>query len=133
MLYLPQSWLTSAQRTRGKIPAGAVFQEKWHLAHTLLRQVRAAAIAVTAEVADGEFGDRVTFRRTLHRLQLTYAVGVFSTLTVFRRTPIVSPTSSPTGQRGRPASRLTPAPDVSPIKVCELADTVPAHAWRTVS
>jgi SRSO17 transposase len=133
LLYLPQSWLTPAQRARGKIPARAVFQEKWRLALTLLRQVRTAGITITAVVADAEFGDCTTFRRTLHRLQLAYAVGISSTLTVFRGTPILTLAPSPTGQRGRPASRSTLAPDVSPLKVRDLADTVPARAWRTVS
>jgi len=110
-----------------------VFHEKWRLALTLLRQVRAAGIAITAVVADAEFGDCTTFRRTLHRLQLAYAVGVSSTLTVFRGTPILTPASRLTGQRGRPASRATLAPDVSPLKVRDVADTMPARAWRTVS
>jgi SRSO17 transposase len=99
----------------------------------LLRQVRAAGIAITAVVVDAEFGDCTTFRRTLHRLQVAYAVGISSTLTVFRGTPILMPASRPSGQRGRPASHSTLAPGVSPVKVRDLAETVPAPAWRTVS
>ena len=37
-LYLPATWLTPAQRPRGRIPATVVFQEKWRLALSLLRQ-----------------------------------------------------------------------------------------------
>jgi len=133
LLYLPQSWLTPAQRARGKIPDAVVFHEKWRLALTLLRQVRAAGITITAVAADAEFGDCTTFRRTLHRLQLPYALGVSSTLTVFRGTPALTPTARPTGQRGRPASRPTLAPDVAPVKLRDLAKTVPARAWRPVS
>ena len=122
LLYLPQTWLTPGQRARGKIPETVVFQEKWRLALTLLRQVRAAGITLTAVVADAEFGDCTTFRRTLHRLQLAYAVGVSSTLTVFRGTPALTP-----------AARPTLAPDVVPVKLRDLIATVPARAWRTVS
>ena len=46
-LYLPETWLTAAQRTRARIPAGVRFQPKWQLALTLLRQVRAAGVTVT--------------------------------------------------------------------------------------
>jgi SRSO17 transposase len=113
-LYLPEGWLTPAQRARGKIPDTVIFQEKWRLALTLLRQVRAAGIAITAVVADAEFGDCTTFRRTLHRLQLAYAVGVSSTLTVFRGTPAL-------------------LPDVVPVKVRDLVATIPVRAWRLVS
>jgi SRSO17 transposase len=113
-LYLPQTWLTPGQRTRGKIPDAVVFQEKWRLALTLLRQVRAAGISLTAVVADAEFGDCTTFRRTLHRLGLPYGVGVSSTLTVFRGTP-------------------TRPPAEAPIKLRDVAAAVPARAWRTVT
>jgi SRSO17 transposase len=41
-LYLPETWLTPAQRTRAQIPDRAKFQEKWRLALTLVRRVRAA-------------------------------------------------------------------------------------------
>ena len=122
VLYLPQSWLTPAQRARGKIPARVGFQEKWRLALTLLRQVRAAGIVTTAVVADAEFGDCTTFRRTLHRLRLAYALGVSSTLTVFRGTPRLTTTARP-----------TIAPDVAPVKLRDLANSIPARAWRTVS
>ena len=63
-LYLPETWLTAAQRTRARIPAGVRFQPKWQLALTLLRQVRAAGVTVTAVLGDAEFGDNATLRRT---------------------------------------------------------------------
>ena len=84
-MYLPESWLTPEQRTRARIPARVACQPKWQLALTLLRQVRASGITVTAVLGDAEFGESATLRRTLHRAQLPYALGVSSTLTVFRR------------------------------------------------
>lgn len=45
-LYLPEAWLTPAQRTRAQIPTTVHFQEKWRLALTLLRQVRAAGLEI---------------------------------------------------------------------------------------
>jgi len=134
LLYLPQAWLTPAQRARGKIPDAVAFQEKWRLALTLLRQVRAAGIAITAVVADAEFGDCTTFRRMLHHLKLAYALGVSSTLTVFRGLPTLIPASRPTRSRsGRPRSRPTLAEDSVPVTLRDLAETVPVRAWRTVS
>lgn len=132
-LYLPQTWLTPAQRTRGKIPDAVAFQEKWRLALTLLRQVRAAGIAITAVTADAEFGDCTTFRRTLHRLHLAYAVGVSSTLTVFVGTPVTAAAGHGWPRRGRPASRPRLAPDIASVALRALAATVPDRAWRTIS
>ena len=51
-LYLPEAWLTARQRAQARIPATTRFQEKWRLALTLLRQVRAAGFTITAVVAD---------------------------------------------------------------------------------
>jgi SRSO17 transposase len=66
-LYLPQMWLTPAQRTRARIPPTVMFQGKWRLALTLPRRVRAAGFTVTAVVGDAEFGENATLRRRLHR------------------------------------------------------------------
>ena len=108
-LYLPEAWLTPEPRTRARIPAAVRGQQKWRLALTLLRQVRASGITVTAVLGDAEFGDNATLRRTLHRAQLPYALGVSSTLTVFVGTPaLVAP--SPRAGLGRPRSRPTLAP-----------------------
>ena len=82
--YLPATWLTPAQRARGRIPATVAFQEKWRLALTLLRQVRASGITVTAVVADAEFGDCTAGRRLLHTIDVPYALGVSSQ----RRCPV---------------------------------------------
>jgi SRSO17 transposase len=133
-LYLPEAWLTPGQRSRGRIPARVVFQEKWRLALTLLRQVRAAGIAVTAVVADAEFGDCTTFRQVLHHLRLAYAVGVSSNLTVFVGTPTLTRPTGRSGPRGgRPVTRPRVPATVTPQGLRTLARTAPARAWRIVS
>ena len=102
--------------TRARIPARVRGQPKWQLALTLLRQVRASGITVTAVLGDAEFGDNATLRRTLHRAQLPYALGVSSTLTVFVGTP-----AARRARRHAPASVArdrgpTLAPDVSALE-----------------
>jgi SRSO17 transposase len=83
-LYLPDDWLTPDARQRAKIPTAVRFQEKWRLALTLLRQARAAGLQITAVLGDADFGDNRTLRQHLHRSGLAYALGVSSTLTVWR-------------------------------------------------
>jgi len=131
-LYLPDAWLTSQARQLGRIPPTMRFQEKWRLALTLLRQIRAAGFDVTAVVGDAEFGDNATRRRTLHRLKLPYALGISSTLTVFRGTPTVAVPGRTPG-RGHPPTRLQLAADRGPEAVRAIAATIPARAWRRVS
>jgi SRSO17 transposase len=131
-LYLPEAWLTPDARQRARIPATVRFQEKWRLALTLLRQIRAAGFHVTAVLGDAEFGDNTTLRRTLHRLHLPYALGISSTLTVFRGTPAVA-VPLPKPGRSRPPSRLQLTDDRRPEAVRAIAASLPPRAWRRVT
>ncbi len=132
VLYLPESWLTSEQRTRARIPAAIRGQPKWQLALTLLRQVRASGITVTAVLGDAEFGESATLRRTLHRARLPYALGVSATLKIFVGAPALVPPVAH-GCIGRPRSRPTLAPDVSAIEARVWAATQAPRTWRVVS
>ena len=129
-LYLPEAWTSDpARRAQARIPAAVTFHEKWRLALTLLRRTRAAGITLTAVVADAEYGDNSTLRRTLHRLRLPYALGISPTLTVFRGTPTlrVDPTQPP------PRNRRAGWPDRDSVGVRALSDALPARAWRRVT
>ena len=131
-MYLPETWLTPAQRTKGRIPATVRFQPKWQLALTLLRQVRAAGIELTAVVGDAEFGESATLRRALHRLRMPYALGVSKTLTVFRGTPTLQP-PTPNAGLGRPRRRPVLPPETPRVTVTDLAAEIPSRGWRIVS
>lgn len=131
-LYLSETWLTTEQRRLAKIPSTIRFQEKWRLALTLLRQVRAAGFHVTAVLGDAEFGDNATLRRTLHRAKLPYALGVSSTVTVFQGTPpLITP--APRVGLGRPRPRRLLAPGVERYAVRTLAAEQSANAWRLIT
>jgi SRSO17 transposase len=131
-LYLPQAWLTPDQRQRARIPATVQFQEKWRAALTLLRQVRASGITVTAVVGDAEFGDNATLRQALHRAHLPYALGVSCDLKVFVGTPsLVAPT--PQIGRGGPRTRPLLAPGVGSVLVSTLASEAATGEWRIVT
>ena len=131
-LYLPEEWLTPDARARARIPKTIRFQEKWRLALTLLRQIRAAGFDVTAVLGDAEFGDNATLRRALHRLKLPYALGVSSNVTVFRGTPTGAVPPRKPG-RSRPPTRLQLTDDVRPEAVRAIAAALPAGAWRRVT
>lgn len=131
-LYLPESWLTPEARQQGRVPTAVAFQEKWRLALTLLRQVRASGFRITAVLGDAEFGDNATLRRTLARLHLPYALGISSTLTVFRGTPrVVVPRRKP-GRAGTP-TRLQLVDASRPEAVGPIAAQLPARAWRRIT
>lgn len=129
-LYLPEEWLTAAARTRTRVPATVGFQEKWRQALTLLQQVRASGFTITGVLADAEFGDTGLFRAALHRLQLPYAVGISSHLTIFRGTPrLVWP--KPT-RRGRPRQHPDLRAGVTALSVAAIAASAPPRSWRCI-
>ena len=131
-LYLPKEWTRDRARCeRVHIPPTVRFQEKWRLALTLLRRARAAGLTVTAVLADAAYGDVTMFRETLHRLDLPYALGVSSHLTVFPGTPRVAAPAAT--RRGRPPTRFQLIDDVKPIAVSKWAAALPARAWRRIT
>jgi SRSO17 transposase len=128
-LYLPEEWLTDAARAAARIPGSVQFQEKWRLVLTLLRQVRASGVKVTAVLADAEFGDNSLFRAMLHRLRLPYAVGISSDVTAFAGTPqFVWKTVR---GAGRPRKRPELAAGVRALSAAALAAQQPR--WRSIS
>jgi SRSO17 transposase len=96
--------------------------------------VRASRLTVTAVVADAEFGNNATFRRTLHRAQLPYALGVASDVQVFLGTPVRQPPGAPP-RTGRPRTRPQLPADTQAIeaRVWAAAQAPPQWcriAWR---
>jgi SRSO17 transposase len=131
-LYLPEEWLTPGPRAQAQIPTAVRFAPKWQLALTLLRQVRAAGFTLTAVVGDAEFGDNATLRRTLHRAQLPYALGVSSDLKVFLGTPrLESP--PPLVGKGRPRTRRLLPSDTQTVEARVWAARQTPRQWRLVS
>jgi SRSO17 transposase len=129
LLYLPEAWTTDAdRRRRARIPSSVTFQEKWRIALTLWRRIRAAGIQVTAVVADAEYGDNSTVRQALHRAKLPYALGISPTLTVFRGTPTLHIDRT----RRPPRNREGGWPDPEPISVRMISDQLPPSAWRRI-
>ena len=132
-LYLPQEWTRDRARcARVGVPATVRFQEKWRLALTLLRRARAAGFTFTAVLADAGYGDVTVFRQMLHRLQLPYAVGISSDLSVFRGTPRVE-APRPTGRAGRPPTRRRVGDGQTPQPARSLVADLPATAWRPIT
>jgi SRSO17 transposase len=109
------------------------FRKKWEIALTLLREIRAAGIHVTAVLSDSGYGDATLFRAALHRLQLPYGLGVSPTATVFPGTPAWRAPRRVTGLRlRRPRATLGPA-TATPIALPALVDTWPAAVWTRVT
>jgi SRSO17 transposase len=133
-LYLPESWTGDAARcARAGVPAPVRLKTKWQLALTLLREVRAAGIQLTAVLSDAGYGDATVFRTALHRLKLPYGLGVSSTLTVFVGRPDWQAPRAVAGPRQRRPRATLGADTPPPVTVKALADSWPATAWHRIT
>ena len=131
-LYLPEDWLTPERRAEAHIPAAVRFQEKWRLALTLVRRVRAAGVQIDAVLADGGYGTTAALRTALDRMHLPYVVGAAADVTVFAGTPRLQAPRR-TGRPGHPP-RYPQLP--STARIWSAADLVRQQAstsWRRVS
>lgn len=109
--YLPEAWVGDAElRRKARIPAEIAFQIKPQIALAQLRQARAQGIAPGVVLADAGYGNDGGFRTGVSELGLAYAVGVQSSVSVWRPGQGPLPPKPWSGQ-GRPplACAVTPS------------------------
>lgn len=83
-LYVPAAWVADAERcARAGLPDALRFREKWRIALSQIRRAITAGFAITAVVADTDYGSCAAFRRGLERLGLRYAVAIRECVTVW--------------------------------------------------
>ncbi len=133
-LYLPEEWTDDPARChKAGVPEEIGFGTKPALA---LRQIEAALAAGYPRgvvLADAAYGAETRWRETLAGYWLTYAVGVRETATVWwgEHQPL-APRQKRSGA-GRPPHRLRRDASHQPVSVAEVARTLPARSWRTVT
>ncbi len=132
-LYLPEAWANDAERRQqAGIPEQVRFQTKLEMALGQIRQTLAMGIAQGTVLADPAYGNDTGFRQQVAGLELSYVLGVQSTTTIWP--PGTQPLSAARySGRGRPASRLRRDPEHTPVSVKQLALSLPAKAWKTVT
>jgi SRSO17 transposase len=127
-LYLPEEWCGDEQRRlRAKIPAAVEFETKPTLARGLIGQAATWQIPLAPILADQAYGDDSDFRTRLHGLELEYvlSVGVQTSVYPPGTSFAVPERNGPTG-RARTVARA----DREPKSVRELAESLPARAWK---
>lgn len=133
-LYLPKEWADDPARCRkAGVPDDVEFQTKPALAMRKIEAALAAGHPRGVVLADAAYGDETQWRETLAGYGLKYAVGVRPATTVWwgDHQPLSEP--APNSGAGRPRRRLRRDALHQPISVEELAQTLPARKWRTVT
>jgi SRSO17 transposase len=129
-LYLPQAWIEDGERCRkAGVPEHTPFRSKGELALELIDHLLGWGLKRQPLLADAGYGNSSGFRQGLEGRQLSYVVGVESSTAVWDRpTERVQPRRR--GGRGRPRR---PYYRGQPQTVSDLAITLPAERWRTVT
>lgn len=132
-LYLPEAWTNDKKRRQeAGIPEAVKFQTKSQIALEQVHQAVAEEVPRGVLVADAGYGNDGQFRSEVKELGLDYVVGVQSSITVWK--PGTQPLPPlPRKQMGRPPRLLRRDKDHQPVSAKQLALSLPADAWTTVT
>jgi SRSO17 transposase len=132
-LYLPETWANAKERrAKARIPKEIVFQTKLEISLEQIRQAIADGVPQGTVLADPAYGNDTAFRAALAELGLQYVVGIQSTTTVWP--PGMQPLPVPKySGRGQPPRRLRRDEKHTPVAAKQLALSLPAKAWKTVT
>jgi SRSO17 transposase len=109
-LYLPREWTSDdARRGRAHVPDDVTFKTKPRLALEQIGAARAAGVPEGVVLPDAAYGTNADFREGLTRMELRYAVGVQSNVSVWPLGAEPLPAQDWSG-RGRRPTRLREAP-----------------------
>ncbi len=132
-LYLPEAWATDPKRRKQSgIPQAVPFQTKPQIALEQIRQAVREEVPGGVVAADAGYGNDSQFRAGVTELGLQYVLGVQSSITVWEpgQEPLPPLPRKPTG---RPPRLLRRDKDHQPVAAKQLALSLPANVWTTVS
>ena len=131
-LYLPELWANdSRRRHKAGVPTEIAFQSKPEIALAQIRRARERGIPEGVVLADAGYGNDTGFRTAVSNMDLLYAMGIMSTVTVWR--PGEGPRPAPPYKGlGRPPRLLQRDEKHQPVSVKELALSLPAEVWKNV-
>src|SRR6266481_4057291 len=133
-LYLPQEWTNDRERLRkAGVPDDIGFKTKHEIALDQLRWACEAGLPRGVVLMDAGYGNHSELRAALTALELSYVAGILSNTTVWAPGTGPLPPKPYVPGRGRPTKQLRRDADHQPIKVKDLAFSLPAKAWRTIT
>jgi SRSO17 transposase len=132
-LYVPEEWADDpVRRAKAEIPKTLPFRTKPQIALEQIRQALADGLPPGVVLGDAAYGVDTDFRTALTALSLSYVLGVQSTLGVWPPGCGPLPPKPWSGKGRRPT--LQRRDDAhQPVSAKDLAFTLPASAWQTVS
>lgn len=132
-LYLPEEWAKDAtRRKKAGVPEAIGFKTKPEIALDQITAAVAAGLPRAPVLMDAGYGPHSELRAAITALGLPYVAGILSNTTVWAPGTGPLPAKAWTG-RGRPTKCLRRDGEHQPIKVKDLALSLPLKAWRTIT
>jgi SRSO17 transposase len=132
-LYLPEIWSKDRKRREATgIPQGISFTTKPVIALQQIRKAVEEEVTTAPVLADAAYGNDSQFREELTELGLKYVVGVQKSTTVWRAGKAPLPAKRWKGV-GRPPTLLRRDKQHQPISLKQLAESLSATTWRSIS
>jgi len=133
-LYLPQDWAQDrARRAKVGVPDEITFKTKLEIALEQVRWACEAGIPRGTVLMDPAYGADAGLRTTLSDLGLTYVAGILSRTTVWAPGTGPLPPKPYVRGLGRPTKRLQRDKTIRPVMAKDLAFSLPASAWKTIT
>ena len=133
-LYLPEQWAKDrARRKKAGVPEEIRFQTKIEIALDQIREACASGLPRGVVLMDAGYGAHSELRTAVTALDLSYVAGILSNTTVWAPGTGPLPPKPYVPGRGRPTKQLRRDTSHQPVKVKELALSLPAKAWRTIT
>jgi SRSO17 transposase len=131
-LYLPEVWANDRERReKAGVPTEVPFRTKPEIALEQIRRARQRGIPEGVVLADAGYGNDTGFRTQLTKMELRYVMGVMSTVSVWTPGQMPKPAGAYKGT-GRPPRLLQRDRKHQPVSVKQLAESLPADAWKDV-
>jgi SRSO17 transposase len=133
-LYLPEAWASdAARRNKTGVPEEIAFKTKPEIALEQIRAACAAGLPCGVVLMDAGYGTHSDLRTAVTALELPYVAGILSNTTVWAPGTRPLPPKAWKPGHGRPTKRLRRDAAHQPVKVKDLAFSLPAKAWRTIT
>ena len=132
-LYLPQAWADDpTRRHKAGVPQEVTFKTKPEIALEQIRDALKQGVSPGVVLADAGYGADMDFQEGLLGLDLAYVVGIQPNTSLWP--PGTGPLpAKPWSGRGRPPTRLRRQARHEPVAAEELARSLSAEAWQTVT
>jgi SRSO17 transposase len=133
-LYLPESWASdTARRKKAGVPEEIGFQTKPEIALDQIRAACTIGLPRGVVLMDAGYGTHIDLREAVTALGLPYIAGILSNTTVWAPGTGPLPPKPYVPGRGRPTKQLRRDAEHQPVKVKDLAFSLPAKLWRTIT